>query len=71
MSPSDCHSVRGTSVVYIRSLSNKTAFRSPDEFYKQLNRNEMTSSSPIDCPVENNSISESSKYNANTSNLSN
>lgn len=58
MSPSDCHNVRGTSVVYIRSLSNKTAFRSPDEFYKQLNRNEMTSSSPIDCPVENNSISE-------------
>jgi len=58
MSPSDCHNVRGSSVVYIRSLSNKTAFRSPDEFYKQMHQTEMTSSSS---PPGNNSISESSK----------
>ncbi len=47
MSPTETHDKRSSSVVVIRSLSNKTSFDSADEFYKQMQQSEMTRSSPI------------------------
>ena len=35
-----------SSVVVIRSLSNKTSFETPDEFYQQMNQSELTQSTP-------------------------
>jgi hypothetical protein len=45
--PGDCQDIRSSSVVVIRSLSNKTSFDSPDEFYQQMHQSEMARSSPI------------------------
>ncbi|CAF1283232.1 unnamed protein product [Adineta ricciae] len=48
MSPGEYDDKRPSSVVVIRSLSNKTSFDSPDEFYKQMHQSEMmTSMSPF------------------------
>jgi hypothetical protein len=41
MSPSDSHNLRSSSVVYIRSLSNKTTFDTPDDFYRQMRQTEV------------------------------
>lgn len=46
-SPGDFHHAPGSSVVVIRSLSNKTSFDSPDEFYQQMHQSEIARSSPI------------------------
>lgn len=46
MSPGECHHTRGSSVVVIRSLSNKTSFDSPDEFYQQMHQSEIARSFP-------------------------
>ncbi|CAF1121290.1 unnamed protein product [Adineta steineri] len=45
-SASDCEDSRPSSVVVIRSLSNKTTFDSPDDFYRQMHQSTMTVSSP-------------------------
>ena len=42
----DGRDLRSSSVVFIRSISNKTAFDTPDEFYRQMRQSEMTPSSP-------------------------
>jgi len=46
MSPGDCRDIGSSPVVVIRSLSNKTAFNSADEFYQEMNQSELARSSP-------------------------
>jgi hypothetical protein len=46
-SPGDCDWTRRSPIVVIRSLSNKTVFDSPADFYQQMNQFEATRSSPI------------------------
>lgn len=60
MSPDDSHNIRGSSVVVIRSLSNKTSYDSTDEFYKQMHHSEMVESSSISFHRRRNSTPESS-----------
>ncbi|UJR35506.1 hypothetical protein I4U23_028260 [Adineta vaga] len=43
-SPGDYDDKRPSSVVVIRSLSNKTSFESPDDFYQQMHQSAMTTS---------------------------
>ncbi|CAF2380997.1 unnamed protein product [Rotaria sp. Silwood2] len=43
MSPSDVNNSRASSVVVIRSLSNKIPFESPDDFYRQMRQLEAPS----------------------------
>ena len=60
-SPSDCNDMRPSSVVVIRSLSNKTVFESPDDFYRQMNQSEIASSSLASLHRRHSSTPESSK----------
>ncbi|CAF0818483.1 unnamed protein product [Rotaria sordida] len=43
MSPNDVNNCRSSSVVVIRSLSNKTTFESSDDFYRQMYQSELPS----------------------------
>ncbi|CAF4549219.1 unnamed protein product [Rotaria sp. Silwood1] len=43
MSPNDVNNCRTSSVVFIRSLSNKTSFETPDDFYRQMHQSDVQS----------------------------
>ena len=42
--PISSKDIRSSSVVVIRSISNKTSFESPDEFYRQMHQSDVAPS---------------------------
>jgi hypothetical protein len=60
-SPGECDGSRPSPIMVIRSLSNKTVFDSPAEFYQQMQQLEVSRSSPISFHRRYSSTPESSK----------
>ena len=61
MSPGDCDGSRPSPIMVIRSLSNKTVYDSPAEFYHQMQQLEVSRSSPIPFHQRHSSTPDSSK----------